>query len=91
MDAEELVDLAVAGEEWVTVSDLAHDAPDGPDVNFLSVVVRQEQLWGPVPPRRYVISQSLSCFVVEDASEAKVTDAEVVLLPETESKMKVRN
>lgn len=49
LDQVQLVDLGLAGEEGVAVGDFAHDAADGPHVDFFGVVDAQKQLWRSIP------------------------------------------
>lgn len=47
----ELVDLAVPRKQRLTVNELAHNAPDCPQIYRRIVACRpQKQLWGAVPP-----------------------------------------
>lgn len=59
LDLEQLVDLALTREQWLTICQLAHDAADGPDVDLLGVAVRQEKLRSSVPTSRHVVRQGL--------------------------------
>ena len=55
-DLEELVDLAVSGEEWRLHQHLSPDTRDGPDVNRCAVVsAAQEDLRWPVPKCDYLV------------------------------------
>lgn len=58
LNTEELIYLRLTWKERIAVNDLAHDASDGPDVDFLAVVVAQQKFWGPVPARCHIVSQA---------------------------------
>ena len=51
--AEQLVDLAVAGEERAAIDHLSEDAADGPDVDGSGVVFRAEEDFGSAIPQRH--------------------------------------
>jgi len=52
----ELVHFGVAWEEGLAVTQLAHNAPDGPHVDFGAVVgVAQQELWRTVPPSGHIV------------------------------------
>ena len=78
LDAKELVDLGLPGEESVSVGDLSHYAADCPNVHFLTIDVTEQKLGGSVPARCHVVSKTHAWLVLEDASKPEITDAESV-------------
>lgn len=42
LNAKELIDLGLARKKRITIRDLTHDATDGPNINFSSVVGAQK-------------------------------------------------
>ena len=72
LDAEKLVDFGLAREEGVTVCDLAHDAADSPDIDFLAIVVTQEKFGCSIPPGRNIV-RKLRSWLVQLSREAKIT------------------
>mmetsp|Transcript_36102 Transcript_36102/g.93777 ORF Transcript_36102/g.93777 Transcript_36102/m.93777 type:complete len:558 (-) Transcript_36102:101-1774(-) len=78
-DVEDLVDLAVAGEERAAADHLRKDAADGPDVNRRGVVLgAQEDLGRAVPQRDHLVGVRAHGDA-EGAREAKVRQLEQVL------------
>lgn len=62
----ELINFRVSREQRLSIHKLAHNAPDGPDVNFLSIrqVVRnQKQFRRSVPPRGNVVGEFGTCIL----------------------------
>lgn len=60
LNYKELVDLRVAGEKWLAIHELAHNAANSPNVDFFSVWQvggNQEKLWGSVPSGCHVVSE----------------------------------
>ncbi len=78
--AEELINLGFSREERLPISQLAKDAPYGPDVNLLAIVVAQQQLWSSVPSSGNIIGKPSRVLVVEHSRKSKVTDSELVCL-----------
>jgi len=79
LDAEELIDFGFAREEGVSIDDFAHDATNGPNVDFFAIVVAQEKLWCSVPPSGHIVSQPVAWFVVQYASKPEVTNLQLVV------------
>lgn len=53
----QLVHFRVSREQRLPVTELSHDAADGPHVNFGAILgITQQQLRGSIPASRYVIS-----------------------------------
>ena len=79
MDLVELIDFGVAGEERLAVAEFAHDAPDGPGVDLLSVVGAEQQLGGAVPARGDVVCHvDLLVLVGKCAGEPEVAELQGV-------------
>lgn len=77
LNAEELVDLGLSGEESVTVRDFAHDTANRPNVDLLSILVTQEELGCPVPSRRDVVRE-VRAGLLELPCEAEIADFQLV-------------
>ena len=81
LNAEELIDFRFSWKEGLAVGELAKDAPNGPDVNLLPVVVAQKKFRSPVPSSGHVVREPAGVLVVKDACESEIADAKFVRLP----------
>ena len=70
----DLVEIVVSWEEGSSAQKFGKNAADTPHVQSVSVVACvQDDLWGPVPPRNYVLSKSRGRLLIP-SSQTKIAN-----------------
>lgn len=86
MDEKQLIQLIFPRKHRISINQLAQDASNSPNVDFLRVIGPDKQLRRPVPSRRYVISELLLVVILlEIPCKAKITNFQ--LLPITDQQV----
>mmetsp|Transcript_2529 Transcript_2529/g.7700 ORF Transcript_2529/g.7700 Transcript_2529/m.7700 type:complete len:200 (+) Transcript_2529:410-1009(+) len=78
-DELELVDIVLAGKEWLASEQLREDAAHGPDIDCLGVfAARKHDLRGTVPARDHILGEC-ELSVLEPAGEPEVAHLEIAV------------
>ena len=75
LDDIELVNVALPGEERLSVKEFGHDASNSPEVHLLAISsAAKQKLWGTVPTGRHIVGDVHIAGGGKMPCESKVTE-----------------
>jgi hypothetical protein len=80
LNKKELIKLVLSRKKRISIDQLAHDASNSPEINFLSIVSSNKKLRGTVPPGSNIVGKFLFFFHPKLSGEAKVANFKRVVL-----------